>query len=151
MLYLWYYINYKPYYNISEEYKNTINSFTWGLSADHQFRNTKWFENTSLSASYSARPTATMAQAVKWDYYHQMDLSFSTYMPKIKAGFAVKVGDILHGHNFVESTIRSGTFISHSSNEVLGRSINISAYIRFGQFRKAKGEVDAPDDTLKSF
>ena len=138
-------------YNIAEDYSNTINTFTWSASTSYNLRKNKWFDNTAISASYSARPTATMAQAVKYGYYHSLGLSFSTQIPKIKAGFSVNVGDVLHGHNFVESTIRSGTFISHSSNEVLGRSINISAYIRFGKFRKAAGEMDAPDDTLKSF
>ena len=138
-------------YNITEDYSNTINTFTWSASTSYNLRKNKWFDNTAISASYSARPTATMAQAVKYGYYHSLGLSFSTQIPKIKAGFSVNVGDVLHGHKFVESTIRSGTFIRHSSNEVLGRSINISAYIRFGKFRKAAGEMDAPDDSLKSF
>ena len=138
-------------YNISEGYSNTINTFDWSASASYNFRKNKWFENTGISASYSARPTATVAQAVDYGYYHSLGLSFSTDIPKIKAGLSVRVGDILHGHKFVESTIRSGTFIRHSSNEVLGRSINISAYIRFGKFRRAQGEVDAPESSLKSF
>ena len=138
-------------YNISEGYSNTINTFDWSASASYNFRKNKWFENTGISASYSARPTATVAQAVDYGYYHSLGLSFSTDIPKIKAGLSVRVGDTLHGHKFVESTIRSGTFIRHSSNEVLGRSINISAYIRFGKFRRAQGEVDAPESSLKSF
>jgi hypothetical protein len=138
-------------YNISEKYSNTINTFDWSASASYNFRKNKWFDNTSISASYSARPTAAVAQAVDYGYYHSLGISFRTDIPKIKAGLSVRVGDILHGHKFVESTIRSGTFIRHSSNEVLGRSINISAYIRFGKFRRAQGEVDAPESSLKSF
>ena len=138
-------------YNISEGYSNTINTFDWRASASYNFRKNKWFDNTSISASYSARPTAAVAQAVEYGYYHSLGISFRTDIPKIKAGLSVRVGDILHGHKFVESTIRSGTFIRHSSNEVLGRSINISAYIRFGKFRRAQGEVDAPESSLKSF
>lgn len=138
-------------YNISEGYSNTINTFSWSTSASYRFRKNKWLDNTQVSASYSARPTATMAQAVEYGYYHTLGISFSTDIPKIKAGLAVKVSDILHGHEFVESTLRSGTFIRHSSNEVLGRSINLSAYIRFGKFRRAQGEVDAPESSLKSF
>ncbi|MBP3382469.1 MAG: outer membrane beta-barrel protein [Tidjanibacter sp.] len=138
-------------YNISEGYSNTINTFDWSASASYNLRKNKWFDNTSISASYSARPTAAVAQAVDYGYYHSLGISFRTDIPKIKAGLSVRVGDILHGHKFVESTIRSGTFIRHSSNEVLGRSINISAYIRFGKFRRAQGEVDAPESSLKSF
>ncbi len=138
-------------YNISEGYSNTINTFDWSASASYNFRKNKWFDNTSISASYSARPTAAVAQAVDYGYYHSLGISFRTDIPKIKAGLSVRVGDILHGHKFVESTIRSGTFIRHSSNEVLGRSNNISAYIRFGKFRRAQGEVDAPESSLKSF
>lgn len=138
-------------YNITEGYRNTINTFTWSTSASYRFRKNKWFDNTQIGLSYTASPTATMAQAVEYGYYHTLGISFSTNIPKIKAGFSVRVGDILHNHKFVESTLRSGTFIRHSSNEVLGRSINLSAYIHFGQFRRAQGEADPPESSLKSF
>ncbi|MBR7129614.1 MAG: hypothetical protein IKD05_04990, partial [Tidjanibacter sp.] len=94
--------------------------------------------------------TARMAQVVDFGYYHNLGVSFSAYIPKWKAGFDIKVGDILHGHNYVENTIRSGTFIRHNFNERLGRSVNISAYIRFGKFKRVIGEIDEPTD-LKSF
>ena len=138
-------------YNITEGYSNTINTFTWSASASYNFRKNKWLDNTHIGIHYSARPTAAVAQAVEYGYYHSLGISFSTQIPKINGGFDIRVNDLLHGHKFVESTIRSGTFIRHSSNEVLGRSINISAYIRFGKFRRAQGEVDAPDSSLKSF
>lgn len=138
-------------YHISEGYSNTINTFSWSTSASYRFRQNKWLDNTQVSASYSASPMATMAQAVEYGYYHSLGISFSTDIPKLKAGLSVRMGDILHDHEFVESTIRSGTFIRHSSNEVLGRSINISAYIRFGKFRRTQGEVAPPENSLKKF
>lgn len=137
-------------YNIAEGYTNTIRSFTWGVGGGYRFPKGKWLNNARLSASYSASPTARMAQVVDFGYYHNLGVSFSAYIPKWKAGFDIKVGDILHGHNYVENTIRSGTFIRHNSNERLGRSVNISAYIRFGKFKRVIGEIDEPTD-LKSF
>lgn len=137
-------------YNIAEDYTNTISSFSWSVSSGYRFPNSKWLNNARLSASYSASPTASMAQVVDFDYYHNLGVSFSAYVPKIKAGFSVRVNDLLHGHNFVENTIRSGTFIRHSSNERLGRSVTISAYVRFGKFKKVIGEIDEPTD-IKSF
>lgn len=137
-------------YNIAEDYTNTIRSFTWDVGGGYRFPKGKWLNNARLSASYSASPTARMAQVVDFGYYHNLGVSFSAYIPKWKAGFDIKVGDILHGHNYVENTIRSGTFIRHNSNEMLGRSVNISAYIRFGKFKRVIGEIDEPTD-LKSF
>ena len=137
-------------YNIAENYSNTIRSFSWSVSGGYRFPKNKWFNNARLSASYSASPTATMAQVVDFGYYHNLGVSFSAYIPKWKAGFDVKVGDILHGHNFVENTIRSGTFIRHNATERLGRSIQVSAYVRFGKFQKVIGEIDPPSD-IKTF
>lgn len=137
-------------YNIAEDYTNTIGSFSWSVGGGYRFPKGKWLNNARLSASYSASPTATMAQTVDFGYYHNLGVSFSAYIPKWKAGFDIKVGDILHGHNYVENTIRSGTFIRHNSNERLGRSVSVSAYIRFGKFKRVIGEIDAPKD-IKRF